>query len=129
MPLEISSKLSIIGFRVGFSITLIVVSYLALAPLDATDLGDSWDKGNHLAAFITLAFLLDFATSGYWMKWIAIFSYGLLIEIAQWLTEYRLFELADILADTIGIAIYVIIRTQLIRIPWLKTLRLTLDNP
>ena len=88
----------------------------------------SWDKSNHLAAFITLAFLLDFSTSGNSIKWLGLAGYGMLIEVAQWFTEYRYFELSDILADCIGIAIYVILRGQLARTPWFGTLRHTLDN-
>ena len=128
MPLEISQKRWIKGFRTVFVITLIAVSYLALTPIEIQQLEGSWDKSNHLAAFITLAFLLDFSTSGNSIKWLGLAGYGMLIEIAQWFTEYRYFELSDILADCIGIAIYVILRGQLARTPWFGTLRHTLDK-
>ena len=128
MPLEISQKRWIQGFRTVFVITLIAVSYLALTPIEIPQLEGSWDKSNHLAAFITLAFLLDFSTSGNSIKWLGLACYGMLIEIAQWFTEYRYFELSDILADCIGIAIYVILRGQLAKTPWFGTLRDTLDD-
>ena len=54
MPLEISHKRWIQGFRTVFVITLIAVSYLALTPIEIPQLEGSWDKSNHLAAFITL---------------------------------------------------------------------------
>ena len=128
MPLEISHKRWIKGFRTVFVITLIAVSYLALTPIEIQQLEGSWDKSKHLAAFITLAFLLDFSASGNSIKWLGLAGYGMLIEVAQWFTEYRYFELSDILADCIGIAIYVILRGQLARTPWFGTLRHTLDN-
>ena len=128
MPLEISHKRWIQGFRTVFVITLIAVSYLALTPIGIPQIEDFWDKSNHLAAFITLAFLLDFSTSGNSIKWLGLAGYGMLIEIAQWFTEYRYFELSDILADCIGISIYVILRGQLARTPWFGTLRHTLDK-
>ena len=128
MPLDISNKRSIQGFRTVFVITLIAVSYLALTPIEIPELEGSWGKSNHLAAFITLAFLLDFSASGNAIKWLGLTCYGMLIEVAQWFTEYRYFELSDILADCVGIAIYVILRGQLVRTPWLGTLRQTLDK-
>ena len=128
MPLEISHKRWIQGFRTVFVITLIAVSYLALTPIEIPQIENFWDKSNHLAAFITLAFLLDFSTSGNSIKWLGLACYGMLIEIAQWFTEYRYFELSDILADCIGIAIYVILRGQLARTPWFGNLRHTLDD-
>ena len=128
MPLEMSHKRWIQGFRTVFVITLIAVSYLALTPIEIQQLEGSWDKSNHLAAFITLAFLLDFSTSGNSIKWLGLAGYGMLIEIAQWFTAYRYFELSDILADCIGIAIYVILRGQLARTPWFGNLRHTLDD-
>ena len=123
-----SHKRWIQGFRTVFVITLIAVSYLALTPIEIPQLEGSWDKSNHLDAFITLAFLLDFSASGNSIKWLGLAGYGMLIEIAQWFTEYRYFELSDILADCIGIAIYVILRGQLARTPWFGNLRHTLDD-
>lgn len=129
MPRVISNKHWILCFRTGFLVTLIAVSFLALTPLQIQAIEGSWDKRHHLAAFITLAFLLDYAIAGYWPKWLGLFCYGILIEIAQWFTEYRYFELSDILADGIGITLYVLLRSQLSRLHWLHTLRKTLDNP
>ncbi len=124
----IRNKHWILGFRTGFLITLLAVSYLALTPLEIPELEGSWDKSNHLAAFITLAFLLDYAAPGDWAKWLGLAAYGLTIEIAQWFTGYRFFELTDLLADCIGIGIYVILGHQMRKIPWLGNLRKTLDN-
>lgn len=110
-------------------IAFCAISYLALTPLDIPELHGMWDKSNHLAAFITLAFLLDFAVSGYWRKWLTLACYGVAIEVAQWFVGYRFFELSDILADCIGITIYIMLRAQCLRIDWLSNVRAAIDTP
>ena len=125
-----SVERTISGFRICFLFTICVVSYLALTPLDyPSAIRAFWDKGNHLAAFITLAFLLDYAVSGYWRKWLGLAGYGFTIEIAQWFSGYRFFELSDIFADCLGIAIYVTLRTLSLKIQWLANIRKLLDKP
>jgi len=77
---------------------------------------------------MTLAFLIDYSVSGYWPKWVGLATYGVLIEIAQWFSGYRFFELSDIFADSLSIAIYLLARAQLMKIERLKTIRQTLDG-
>jgi VanZ family protein len=122
-------NVSIQAFRAGFLIAFCAISYLALTPIDIPELQGTWDKSNHLIAFITLAFLLDFAVSGYWRKWSALAGYGVLIEVVQWFSGYRFFELSDILADCIGITIYIMLRAQCLKIGWLNNVRTAIDFP
>jgi len=125
----VTVKHSIYGFRICFLITLCAVSYLALTPIEIAVLEGMWDKSNHLVAFITLSFLIDYAVTGYWRKWLGLIGYGVLIEVTQWFSGYRFFELSDIFADSLGISIYLIFRAQFIKVLWLKGIRRTLDEP
>jgi glycopeptide antibiotics resistance protein len=111
------------SFRVGFVVALGAILWLALSyqpPIAATLF---WDKGNHLLAFFALALLLDFGWSGYWWKWIGLWLLGCVIEVTQWWSGYRLFELWDICADTIGIALYVVLQMRFRNTAWLASLR------
>jgi glycopeptide antibiotics resistance protein len=102
-----------LGFRVGFIVALGLILWLALSRQPPSAAMLLWDKGNHLLAFFTLGLLLDFGWSGYWWKWLSLWLLGLAIELIQWWSGYRFFELWDICADTIGIALYAVLRTQL----------------
>lgn len=124
-----NTNVSIQAFRVGFLLIICAISYLALTPIEPEGLQDTWDKGNHFAAFITLAFLIDFSVSGYWRKWLGLAGYGAAIEVAQWFSGYRVFELKDILADCIGITIYLALRAQFLRVSWLNNIRTALNMP
>ena len=122
-------NVSIQAFRAGFLIIICAISYLALTPIELDGLQHTWDKGNHLAAFIMLAFFIDFSVSGYWRKWLGLVIYGAVIEVAQWFSGYRVFELTDILADSIGITIYISLRAQCLKIGWLNNVRTAIDIP
>ena len=97
-----------LGFRVSFTMALGVILWLALSRQPPSAAMLLWDKGNHLLAFFTLALLLDFGWSGYWWKWFCLLLLGCAIELIQWWSSYRFFELWDICADTIGITLYVV---------------------
>ena len=78
-----------------------------------TDEIPTWDKFNHLFAFVTLAFLTDHSFPGLkyeWIKWISLAAYGLGLEILQWFTDYRYWEFNDLITDILGIAAYVLFR-------------------
>jgi len=67
------------------------------------------DKIMHMAVFFGFALLVDLtsARKPFWLwKGVPLLSYGLLIEVSQSFTTYRLFEWADIAADGMGIIIY-----------------------
>ncbi|WP_062261902.1 VanZ family protein [Endozoicomonas arenosclerae] len=95
--------------RIGLILTMAVILYLALMPLDKAPLPEISDKIQHLAAFLVLAFLMDASLpekpfniwkTGY------LLTYGLFIEILQLQTEHRFFSVEDLVADFAGICLY-----------------------
>ena len=101
-----------VGARLGLAIALLVVTWLALVPGPPVPF-DAWDKLNHVAAFVVLSMLGDYAAPGLaWRK--PVFGYlllcGILLELLQSLTGYRYPELWDVFADAIGIAGFIAIR-------------------
>lgn len=101
-----------------FFLALAVISYLALAPLDAVSLSTGWDKLNHLLAFAVLLLLLDWAypVMSVWpSKLLMLFTYGFLIEFAQAFIPYREFSLLDVAADCLGLVVYLLLRPVLLR--------------
>jgi glycopeptide antibiotics resistance protein len=76
-----------------------------------------------LLAFFVLSLLLDIGWTGRWWKWISLWLLGCGIELSQWWSGYRFFELWDICADTIGIALYVVLQTRLSNSAWLAGLK------
>ncbi len=104
--------------RVLFFAALSMISYLAVAPLDAVVLSTGWDKLNHLIAFAVLILLLDYAYPRF-QFWpgqiVTLLCYGFLLELAQAFIPYREFSLLDLLADALGIAFYGLCRPCLLR--------------
>lgn len=85
---------------------LTVVTWLALepAPPEVADLG--WDKLNHLCAFAALAVVAAAAFAPRWRAVAAgLLAYGVAIELLQALTPTRSAEVADVLADAVGLAL------------------------
>ena len=66
-----------------------------------------WDKANHFAAFLVLAFMLDRAHQRLGVKGIliALGALGMAIEVIQYFLPYRDFSLLDWLADMTGVVI------------------------
>ena len=98
-------------FRLGLWACLAIISFLAFAPL-ASDPGTGHDKANHILAFLVLAGLADLAYPGSapgrgWGKWVSLLAYGLFIETVQYFLPYREFSGWDLVADGIGIWLYV----------------------
>ena len=100
-------------WRALLAIFLIVISYLALSPAPPPTLSTGWDKSNHALAFASLAF------SSVWALWqrprqwiwlvIALVGYGIAIEIAQSFLPPREADWHDVVADSIGIALGLLI--------------------
>ena len=112
-------------FRICFFAVLLLISWLAFTPSPPPATGLSWDKANHAFAFLILAFLADFSFRQFpWLNWIGLAGYGVAIECVQWLLEFRFFELNDIVADLIGIVLYVLVRPLINRITFLSRLRI-----
>lgn len=101
-------------WRLAFTLCLLAVLVLALLPDPDPRLSTGWDKGNHLLAFAALAFLGCASLPGRWLTVaLALLGYGALIEVAQGLTGYRYAEWADLLADSLGIALGLAIHAAL----------------
>lgn len=97
--------MNIILFKISFFITFGVIEYLALTPQHIEVIEGFWDKQNHFIAFFVLALLLGLAYS----QLTAIKKFGLLllmgfqIETMQYFIPGRFFSLLDVVADSIGI--------------------------
>jgi VanZ family protein len=113
------------AFRVTFVLVILLISYLAFSRIEETILDPLSfinDKIEHSAAFLFLAFLLDFAQPHQaWgqRKWLPLLGYGLLIELVQYFIPYREFSLWDLAADALGLAVYPMFFPLLKRIPGL----------
>jgi len=87
-----------------FFITAAAVLVLALIPNNATLPTTGWDKSNHLIAFGVLAYLGHKAFSQNTLKLIlGLIAFGGLIEVLQTLTPARFGEWEDLLADSVGV--------------------------
>jgi VanZ family protein len=107
---------------VCFGLTLLLVSYLAFGQLEETPIPDFNDKLEHIAAFLCLAFLLDFAwprSPWGWPKLLSLLGYGLLIELVQYFIPYRTFSLWDLSADGLALLLYPLALPLLKRLPGL----------
>lgn len=109
-------------FRLGLAVALAGITWLALIPPDPSLPGQS-DKLGHLLAFLTLAFLADFAfpRSGFGIgKFLPLLGYGLGLELLQSTLPHRIGSAADLLADAAGLALYVPLLPLLRRQPLLR---------
>ena len=92
--------------RVAFWIAALVVLYFALGPALEREPLTGWDKGNHVAAFGGLAVL---GLVGWLARERAVVAglagYGLAIEVLQLFAPGRHFDLHDLAADGLGIAV------------------------
>jgi VanZ family protein len=110
------------GFRIAFIGTTLLIAYLAFAQVEETPIHTLNDKFGHGLAFLTLAFLLDFATprkNWGWIKFLPLLTYGLLIEWVQYYLPYREFSLWDLAADALGLLVYPLSLPMIKRIPGL----------
>lgn len=119
-------------FRLTFLVTLCTVTWLALADPDLLPSATHWwDKGNHILAFLVLAFLIDYSYPGRpsptsrlsWAKWAALLVYGVTLEVMQWSFGERFFELGDIAGDMVGIGLYAALLGPVAGIRILRDLR------
>jgi VanZ family protein len=78
-----------------------------ISPADLpSGLFDWWDKAQHVFAFFCLSSLGILAYQKAVVKLaIGLLLYGALIEVLQWITGWRSGQLADRVADGIGIVI------------------------
>lgn len=93
-------------WRWCFWICLLAVLVLSVMPPSPYMPTTGWDKTNHLLAFAVLALLGYRAYLGRSALVLALLlAYGGLIELLQLLTPDRFAELADLLADGVGLCL------------------------
>lgn len=97
-------------------VVLVIVLAMALAPgilfpLDAKVGGIRPDKWVHglTFTFLTVWFSGQYATRSYWRLALGMLAFGVFIEVCQRALTYRTAEVLDLFADSIGIAIGLII--------------------
>lgn len=86
---------------------VVSVAVLSLIPVDV-DLGENRDKFVHFAAYGSMAFWFAMLFGGRYRQLgiaIAFAAMGVAIEFLQGLTDYRSFEVADMVANAIGAAL------------------------
>jgi len=98
-------------FKIMFSLCVIVIFYLATTTQEIKPLEYTWDKANHFIAFMTLYILLNLAyqSLNIKIKALMLIGYGIFIEIVQYFIPGRDFSGFDVIADSIGIFIGVVL--------------------
>lgn len=90
-------------------VLVVAVGWLALQPRPPASMNLGWDKLNHGAAFAALAFSAWLghaaSTRRRGLALLALWIYGGLIEVAQTWLPPRQGDWADLLADTVGLAL------------------------
>lgn len=110
-----------IGFKFFLFLSLALVTWQALSPVQEGQPAIINDKVAHLLVFFVLSFIADHAYSlsrFTFTKAASLLSYGLFIEIMQLFVPTRHFSWLDLLADAAGILLFFVIYRFLIeRIP------------
>lgn len=106
------SRLGLWGWRCAFVLCVLVVCGLSLTP--PTTLPPSafsmWDKAQHALAFVALAVLGLQAYPGRWGRlWLGLLLLGAAIEVAQSVVGWRQGDVADWVADAVGVALGVVL--------------------
>ncbi|MGE0372498.1 MAG: VanZ family protein, partial [Gammaproteobacteria bacterium] len=110
-------------FRGLFVLVFAAVAYLSLMQMPETGLQQISDKVHHAFAFYVLALLLDFAQprSEFGLrKFSLLMAYGVAIECVQYFLPWREFSLLDMVADAVGLLLYVAGIPLLKRVPVLR---------
>ena len=113
------SRCNTAGFRLLLGLALVIVTWLVLTPrpVPMPDQVGA-DKWAHLLAFTVLAYLADasWPSRGFdALKWVPLGGYAIALESLQMWVPNRFFELWDIAANLLGIALYALVLTRLFR--------------
>jgi len=118
------SRHTILVLRGVFVITLCIVTYLAMTHRHLPVIDDLHGNMTHILAFYLLALLIDFAFPNklpFIAKATVLLGYGLGIEVFQGIFTERTFSLLDVVADIIGVMLYVVSIPILKHLPWLRS--------
>ena len=98
-------------YKLAFYITLGVIEFLATTTIHIEIVESLWDKANHFSAFFVLYILLCLAYTklDIKQKFFILLAFGMQIEIVQSFIDGRYFSILDIVADTIGIILGIIV--------------------
>lgn len=98
-------------FKLLLLICLVSIEFLATTTMYIEVVESFWDKGNHFVAFFVLYLLLTLSYQNLTLlvKVLLLISFGLQIEIVQHFIEGRYFSLLDVVADSVGIVIGVVV--------------------
>ncbi len=91
----------------AFIIYAAAIAYVSLRPMDGVSVG-SWDKLAHLlmyGVFAVLAYRVTRQSPGFLYLCLGIVAYGALMEFGQSFTPGRMMSAADMLANTLGVAL------------------------
>ena len=83
---------------------VVIVAWFAFMPSDEVPEVTGVDKVNHLLAFVALAFTVRQAGLTWMRAALALLAYGVLIEVVQSFLPTRHGDIADLVADLVGIA-------------------------
>lgn len=98
-----------VSSRLLLVLLMVVGLWVATAPADQLRLPSMNDKLIHMFVFFAFAMLADLAISRkpFWFwKGVPLVIYGALIEVVQFYTPNRSFEVADWMADLFGVVLY-----------------------
>lgn len=103
-PQSIQSELKMpkLWFTLAYALTL-AVGVISLIP--GPDIGSS-DKLAHFLVYATLSAgfsLIVEQRKSLWLVLVGLIAYGLLLEFLQGLTDYRFEDMADALANSLGV--------------------------
>ena len=102
--------------RLILVLLMVMGLWVATTPAQNLHLPTMNDKVIHMLVFFAFAMLADLATSRkpFWFwKGVPLVLYGALIEILQFYTPNRSFEIADWIADLFGVVLYYSIKYTL----------------
>jgi len=115
-PINVLSRVLLIA-------ALLVITYLALTPKIYPYVETISDKVRHGLAFFVLAWLFDisFPKSSFSTAKIGLLlGYGLFLELWQLYLPYREFSILDLLADSLGLFVFWILRPFIMKCPLFK---------
>lgn len=95
-------------FRIIFIIAFFIINYLVFSkPSYPQNSIPHLDKIGHIGSFFALTLLIYFAFHLHW-KWVLMLMaiYGVSIEVIQSFLPYRSAEVADVIADIAGVALF-----------------------
>ena len=98
-------------FKIALLICVLSIEYLATTTREIEIVSGMWDKSNHFMAFFVLYILLSFAYQHMkiFHKILWLMAFAIQIEVVQYFIEGRFFSFMDVVADTIGMLIGVVI--------------------